>query len=170
MPDTVRTLAALQTLLADNVAGDISAQDVRDFLVSAFPPEPQVARVETTESTSSATFVDLATAGPAVTVTVGSSGILIVGIGAEAFNDTLGAGFMTSYALSGATTQAADDLRSFSGYSPAANQSWGGTRVSVQTGLAAGATTVTAKYRRLGGGTANFKEREIWAIAWGGVF
>lgn len=35
MPDTRRTLSALQTLLADNSAGDISPQDVRDFLVSA---------------------------------------------------------------------------------------------------------------------------------------
>jgi hypothetical protein len=34
MPDTDRTLAALQSLLADNVAGDISPQDVRDMLVS----------------------------------------------------------------------------------------------------------------------------------------
>jgi hypothetical protein len=38
MVDTVRTLSALQTLLADNTAGDISAQDVRDFLVSAYSP------------------------------------------------------------------------------------------------------------------------------------
>ncbi len=36
MPDTVRTLAAIQALLADNVAGDISAQDVRDMVVSAY--------------------------------------------------------------------------------------------------------------------------------------
>lgn len=35
MADTRRTLAALQALLADNTSGDISAQDVRDFLVSA---------------------------------------------------------------------------------------------------------------------------------------
>lgn len=34
MADTIRTRAALQVLLADNVAGDISAQDIRDFLVS----------------------------------------------------------------------------------------------------------------------------------------
>ncbi len=34
MADTIRTLADLQTLLADNTAGDISPQDVRDFLVS----------------------------------------------------------------------------------------------------------------------------------------
>ena len=34
MADTARTLAALQTLLADNATGDISAQDLRDMLVS----------------------------------------------------------------------------------------------------------------------------------------
>lgn len=39
MVDTVRTLAALQALLADNTAGDISAQDVRDLLVSAYPSQ-----------------------------------------------------------------------------------------------------------------------------------
>lgn len=37
MADTVRTLSALQTLLADNSSGAISPQDVRDFLVSVFP-------------------------------------------------------------------------------------------------------------------------------------
>jgi hypothetical protein len=35
MADTQRTLAALQVLLADNVVGDISPQDVRDFLVTS---------------------------------------------------------------------------------------------------------------------------------------
>lgn len=34
MADTARTLAALVALLADNTAGDISAQDLRDFLLS----------------------------------------------------------------------------------------------------------------------------------------
>ena len=37
MADTQRTLAALQALLPDNTSGDISPQDVRDFLVSASP-------------------------------------------------------------------------------------------------------------------------------------
>jgi len=35
MVDTVRTVAALQALLADNTNGDISPQDLRDLLVSA---------------------------------------------------------------------------------------------------------------------------------------
>lgn len=38
MVDTVRTITALQTLLADNTEGNISAQDIRDLLVSAINP------------------------------------------------------------------------------------------------------------------------------------
>jgi hypothetical protein len=34
MPDTIRNEAALQALFADNTSGDISPQDLRDFLVS----------------------------------------------------------------------------------------------------------------------------------------
>lgn len=37
MADTIRDLSALQTLLADNTAGDISAQDARDVLVTNYP-------------------------------------------------------------------------------------------------------------------------------------
>lgn len=37
MADTRRTLAALAALFADNTAGAISAQDLRDFLTSTFP-------------------------------------------------------------------------------------------------------------------------------------
>jgi hypothetical protein len=39
MADTQRTRAALQTLFADNVTGQISPQDLRDFLVTAMQPE-----------------------------------------------------------------------------------------------------------------------------------
>ena len=37
MPDTRRTLAALQALLADNTTQDISPQDLRDVLISLSP-------------------------------------------------------------------------------------------------------------------------------------
>lgn len=37
MPDTRRSLSALQTLFADNTSGDISAQDGRDELISSHP-------------------------------------------------------------------------------------------------------------------------------------
>jgi hypothetical protein len=48
--DTVRTLAALQSLLADNTAGDISAQDVRDFLVSVFTHQSLLGYKATTDT------------------------------------------------------------------------------------------------------------------------
>ena len=37
MADTIRLLAALQALFPDNTTGEISPQDLRDFLVSAMP-------------------------------------------------------------------------------------------------------------------------------------
>jgi len=39
MADTQRTRAALLALMADNVTGNISAQDFRDFMVTAMQPE-----------------------------------------------------------------------------------------------------------------------------------
>lgn len=52
MADTERTRAALATLYADNTAGDISAQDLRDFLVSVNTTMgPAVAVTGTTTAT-----------------------------------------------------------------------------------------------------------------------
>lgn len=45
MVDTVRTVAQLQALLADNTTGDISPQDLRDFLVSVQPPYGSISRL-----------------------------------------------------------------------------------------------------------------------------
>lgn len=39
MADTIRSVGALQALFADNTAGNISAQNLRDFLVSAYQPQ-----------------------------------------------------------------------------------------------------------------------------------
>lgn len=44
MADTARSLAELQTLLADNISGAISPQDLRDFLVSVTPPYGAMSR------------------------------------------------------------------------------------------------------------------------------
>lgn len=56
MADTVRTLAALQALFADNENGDISAQDLRDLLVSVYPVVVRKASAQSV--TSSTTLVD----------------------------------------------------------------------------------------------------------------
>jgi hypothetical protein len=57
MADTQRDLAALQALLADNTSGDISPQDVRDFLVTVFGcyGEMQVTDGSTAQSSLSST-------------------------------------------------------------------------------------------------------------------
>ncbi|MCC7147140.1 MAG: hypothetical protein IT443_11900 [Phycisphaeraceae bacterium] len=51
MPDTPRTKAALATLLADNTSGDISPQDLRDFLESMDLPYGE-AYISSSASTS----------------------------------------------------------------------------------------------------------------------
>lgn len=70
MADTKRTLAALTALLADNTAGDISAQDLRDLLVSVYGSR-MVNNV--TGNTTLTTDYDVVTAdasGGAVTITL----------------------------------------------------------------------------------------------------
>jgi hypothetical protein len=68
MADTQRTLSALQTLFADNVNGDISAQDLRDFLVTVHPGAWTKNATAKTASFTLAAFddvhVDLATGTP----------------------------------------------------------------------------------------------------------
>ncbi len=56
MADTRRTLSALQTLLADNSTGDISAQDVRDLLVSVFPTGMRLLATQTASNSASLDF------------------------------------------------------------------------------------------------------------------
>lgn len=52
MPDTRRSLSALQTLYADNTAGDISAQDGRDELISSHPEKTSQSDTQANEPSS----------------------------------------------------------------------------------------------------------------------
>jgi hypothetical protein len=56
MADTRRTLSALQTLLANNSTGDISAQDLRDMLVSCFPTGQRLLATQTASNSASLDF------------------------------------------------------------------------------------------------------------------
>lgn len=53
MADTIRSIAALQTLLADNNSGDISPQDLRDMLVSLAAPSGWADYTDSTYTTGS---------------------------------------------------------------------------------------------------------------------
>lgn len=72
MADTKRTLSAITTLFADNTTGDISAQDMRDFLVSAHGSRTvnaaAITASETADTDDDAMIVDAS--GGAVTITL----------------------------------------------------------------------------------------------------
>ena len=118
-------------------------------VVSAF------AEVLTDESTSSTSYTNLATNGPAVTITVGASGFLIVG-----WNAQMDANILMSVALSsGNTVSASDNFALFGG----ANAGIDHGRTYVFTGLSSSSTVVTAKYR-VTGGTHDVQRRSVWAM------
>jgi hypothetical protein len=121
------------------------------------------ARVATFQSTTSTSYTDLATSGPAVTVTTGTKALVIVSarIMNNTNNNSLQA-FMT-YAVSSATTTAASDdvALAVSGIN-SINYQFKMSYASIAT-LTAGSNTFTAKYRAVSG-TSEFADREILVI------
>jgi hypothetical protein len=123
-------------------------------------PASGVATVATDQSTTSSSYTDLATSGPAVTLTTGTKVLVIVS--AYEYQSTSGGQARMSYAVSGATTIAALDstaltLRRIDDTNIRASAV---SRITVT----AGSNTFTAKYRTTGTGTANFLDREICVI------
>lgn len=122
---------------------------------------PRGASVATEQTTISTTYADLATVGPAVTVTTGTSALVI--ISSFINNDTVNTLTFAGVAVSGATTRAADDTSAMQNEVSAGFQ---GARVSVIhlfTGLTAGSNTFTMKYR-VGGGTGRYRNRHLVVI------
>lgn len=152
-----------------------------DEATSAAPPAPlvesaiatfgiQADTVATKQSRTSATYGDLSTAGPAVTVDVSNTGNLLVIAGCQIEVNINKAGAM-SVALSGANTEAADDANAFlvsiivdPTPSESSTVNVGGAKPMLFTGLSAGSTTVTAKYRGDGVVAADFEDRLVIAI------
>src|SRR3990167_9144142 len=110
---------------------------------------PKSAYVSTNESLGFAatTYTDLATSGPAVTVTTGTKAIVTVSTSLT--NNVIDYTYM-SYAVSGATTIAAADGVALQWAPPTAGWSHHSARVSYLTSLTAGSNTFTAKYRVAG--------------------
>jgi hypothetical protein len=118
----------------------------------------QSASVLTAELTSSATYVDLATVGPSVTLNTGST--VLVHIAGMLLN-TLGNNLsFIGIAVSGATTIAANDTQAIQ-YQSYANSAFGqhGMTFTI-TGLTPGSNTFTLKYRA-SGGTSTFTNRRL---------
>jgi len=124
---------------------------------------PQTDSVATQESTSSTTYTDLTTVGPEVTVTVGSSGMVLLAMDCYMTGlDTAGVQDFMGVALSGANTVAASDSAAVS-YRVADGSGQGAGICRLLTGLTPGATTFTAKYR-VTGATCQFSNRNLSVI------
>jgi hypothetical protein len=120
------------------------------------------ATVAAQESTTSASFTDLTTPGPAVTVPVGGSGKVLLIMQAEMQSGTNNTYAMMAYAVSGATTVAAVEIARLRGNSAINEQTVMAS--AVVTGLTPGNNTFTAKYGAPLGGTQTFANRRILAI------
>lgn len=119
------------------------------------------ASIDTNQTTTSTSYVDLTTAGPSVTLTTGTSAIVF--ISAVQRNDG-GAGNYVSVAVSGATTLAASDGNALYTNQDGAQQRIGGAVMKKLTGLTAGSNTFTLKYR-VTANTGYFYNRSIAVIA-----
>jgi hypothetical protein len=125
-------------------------------------PASASATVATSQGTTSSGYTDLATAGPAVTLTTGTKVLVI--ISAFMYNNVSDGRVYMDFGISGATTRSATDSTALGHWSTIAN----GPRIRHSSAsfvtVTAGSNTFTAKYRRDYDGTATFENREITVI------
>ena len=120
----------------------------------------QTATVATNQSTSTTSYTDLTTTGPAVTITIPASGQALVTVTCDLFNTTAGAFAFAGFALSGTNTVAASDAQALFHKDTSTNGEMSASYTILLTGLSTGSTTFTMKYKA-SGGTASFINRRI---------
>jgi hypothetical protein len=143
------------TMMQQQVSDNVSDLDARTTFSSA--------AVLTEQTETSTSYDDLATAGPAVTVTTGTQALVALYCRYE--NSSSNVPTLMAFAISGATTVAANENMAIGSGDQA-----GGEKVRVGatfpvTGLTPGSNTFTAKYR-VDSGTGTFADRRI--IVWPG--
>jgi hypothetical protein len=159
------TLNASSVTLAQNAGGTLikTATNTWYFLPNAGMPTSATATIDTTQTTTSTTYTDLATPGPAVTLVTGTKALVI--ITSFFYNLIANTEAAISYAVSGATTLAASDnfkLYHYSNQYP--NLVSQMSHATIRTGLTAGSNTFTLKYRISGVSTGDFRFRTISVI------
>jgi hypothetical protein len=145
-------------------ADSTTATGIKWAALPSSSPASATASVVTQQGTTSTSFTDLTTAGPAVTLTTGTKVLVIVSCWLN--NGSAGGDAESDFAVTGATTRAANEETSLYVKGDPTNTSYG-LRASSATYLTvtAGSNTFTAKYRRQAGtGTATFKNRQITVI------
>ena len=153
-----------QVLMVDST----TATGLKWATLAASTPTNAVATIATEESTTSTSYTDLATAGPAVTLTTGTKALVII---STAFlrNDNNSTSSFISVDVSGATTVAAADSKALLLSTTSTGNSrpeLGYTFAYIATGLTAGSNTFTCKYR-VSGGTMRTNNRIITVIDMG---
>lgn len=121
------------------------------------------ALVATSEATTSTSFTDLTTTTDTVTVTIGANGLALVTIAADMSNSAATGFTYVGFAISGATTVAANDNRALKNQSFANNGQLGLSGAFLVTGLTPGSTTFKLKYR-VNGSTGTFLNRRIGVV------
>lgn len=124
---------------------------------------PGTDNVATSESTSSSSYTDLATSGPAVTTTTGTRALIMVSC--RVTSATTGTRPSMGPAVSGASTIAADEARAVQHEIVASNDFHSGSYIYIESSLTGGSNTFTAKYVSLGGGgSVTFANRRLSVI------
>lgn len=126
---------------------------------------PQSASVNTPQATSSTSYTNLATVGPAVTLLTGTSALISFGCLAQnnvGVPAAVVANFM-GFAVSGATTVAASDVNALAFAEPQTSFQYTMARTFKLTGLTAGSNTFTAKYR-VSANTGTYDNRDITVV------
>jgi hypothetical protein len=118
---------------------------------------PGVGEVLTAQTSSSTTYANLGTVGPAVTINTGTKALVTL----TALVHNTSADFANmSVEVSGATTLTANDQFAMSHFSSPANITASQSAVVYLASLTAGANTFTAKYR-VGSGTGSWTNRRL---------
>jgi hypothetical protein len=122
---------------------------------------PDSATVSTGETTTSTSFGNLTTTGPVVTATTGTRALVSVGAGMTHNTDT-GKCYM-GYAVSGASTIAADETTTAIFQALSAGAGANACYTHLLEGLTPGSNTFTAQYKS-SGNTATFSGRHLSVI------
>jgi hypothetical protein len=124
--------------------------------------------VTSSQTTTSTSYTDLSTVGPSITLDVPSTGMVLIAFGCNLGNTTAGQWSSMSIELSGANTASPTPFSKYSILQRATTANAEETRyvTLLLTGLSAGSTTFTAKYR-VGGNTGSFRERNLSVVPLG---
>lgn len=118
--------------------------------------------ITTSQTTTSTSYTNLATIGPEVTVTTGTSAVVL--ITASVSSGTAGQGGIVGYQVTGASTVAESSQRSLRTVSASAGHRFRASMVHFEVGLSSGSNTFTCRYCTTGSGTATFDDRQLLII------